>query len=195
VTGPEDEIAAVRADGGLLRASHADREHVIGTLKAAFVQGRLAKDEFDVRVGQALASRTYAELAAVTSDIPAGPIGPQPPENTRIHAIVRALTAATVLMAGGWTVAWSAHLANPGIIVLLMSLTVILSGAWLMTGSVVLESRHHTRSGRQLPPPSTPGAGGRPSRPPASCAAAGQPPPIDRGQTWFGQIAWTAGAP
>jgi hypothetical protein len=45
---------------------------VIGTLKAAFVQGRLVKDEFDLRVGQALAPRTYAELAALTADLPAG---------------------------------------------------------------------------------------------------------------------------
>ena len=55
-----------------LRASHADREQVVGTLKAAFVQGRLVKDEFDLRVGQALAPRTYAELAALTADLPAG---------------------------------------------------------------------------------------------------------------------------
>lgn len=58
--------------GGHLRASHADRERVISVLKAAFVQGLLDKDEFAVRVGQALASRTGAELAAVTADIPAG---------------------------------------------------------------------------------------------------------------------------
>jgi hypothetical protein len=57
---------------GHMRASHADREQVIDLLKAAFVQGRLAKDEFDLRVGQALASRTVAELAALTADIPAG---------------------------------------------------------------------------------------------------------------------------
>jgi hypothetical protein len=31
---------------------------VIGTLKAAFMESMLAKDEFDLRVGQALASRT-----------------------------------------------------------------------------------------------------------------------------------------
>jgi hypothetical protein len=31
---------------------------VIGILKAAFVQGMLAKYEFDLRVGQAFASRT-----------------------------------------------------------------------------------------------------------------------------------------
>jgi hypothetical protein len=36
------------------------------------VQGRLTKDEFDTRIGQTFASRTYAELAAVTADIPAG---------------------------------------------------------------------------------------------------------------------------
>jgi len=41
-------------------------------LKAAFVQGRLSKDEFDLRVGQALASRTFADLAVLTADLPAG---------------------------------------------------------------------------------------------------------------------------
>jgi hypothetical protein len=62
-----------------LRASHADRERVIGTLKAAFVQGRLTKDEFDLRVGQAFAARTHAELAALTADLPAGLADAAPP--------------------------------------------------------------------------------------------------------------------
>jgi hypothetical protein len=44
---------------------------VIGILKAAFVQGRLTEDEFGARVDQVYASRTYAELAEVTDDIPA----------------------------------------------------------------------------------------------------------------------------
>ena len=61
-----------------LRASHVDREQAISALKAAFVHGRLTSDEFDARVGQALAARTHAELAAITADIPAGPIGVQP---------------------------------------------------------------------------------------------------------------------
>ena len=69
---PGDEIAAAEGRGrGELRASHADREQVVSTLKAAFVQGMLAKDELDQRVGHAFASRTYAELAALTADIPA----------------------------------------------------------------------------------------------------------------------------
>jgi len=58
MAGPGDEIAARAGGRGHLRASHADREQVIGTLKAAFVQGMLAKDEFDLRVGQTLAART-----------------------------------------------------------------------------------------------------------------------------------------
>jgi hypothetical protein len=59
---PGDEIAAGAGGRGHLRASHTDREQVIGTLKAAFVQGLLAKDEFDLRVGQALAIARSAGL-------------------------------------------------------------------------------------------------------------------------------------
>ena len=47
------------------------REQVIAALTAAYIQGRLTKEEFDVRVGQALAM--YAELDALTADIPATP--------------------------------------------------------------------------------------------------------------------------
>jgi Domain of unknown function (DUF1707) len=67
--------AAEGRSRGDLRASHADREQVIGTLKAAFVQGRLTEDELGARAGQAYLSRTYAELAEVTADIPAKPAG------------------------------------------------------------------------------------------------------------------------
>jgi hypothetical protein len=71
--GPGDQIGAGAGGRRHLRASRADREQVIAVLKAAFVQGRLAKDEFDLRVGQVLASRTYADMAVLTADIPAGP--------------------------------------------------------------------------------------------------------------------------
>ena len=71
-------MAAAAAGRGRFRTSHADRERVLEVVKAAFVQGRLTKDEFDMRVGQTFASRTYAELDALTADIPAGPIGVQP---------------------------------------------------------------------------------------------------------------------
>ncbi|MBV9204459.1 MAG: DUF1707 domain-containing protein [Actinobacteria bacterium] len=78
MSGLGNEKAAGTAARGRLRASDADREQTIGTLKAAFVQGRLTKDEFDARIAQTLAARTYAELATVTSDIPAPPSQPRP---------------------------------------------------------------------------------------------------------------------
>jgi Domain of unknown function (DUF1707) len=71
-------MAAARAGRDRLRASHADREHVLCVLKVAFVQGLLTKDEFDMRVGQTLTSRTYAELGVLTADIPAGLLAAQP---------------------------------------------------------------------------------------------------------------------
>jgi Domain of unknown function (DUF1707) len=68
MTGPDQGALAGR---GQLRAAQADREQAITVLKAAYAQGRLTKDELEVRAGQAFASRTYAELAALTADIPA----------------------------------------------------------------------------------------------------------------------------
>jgi hypothetical protein len=72
MTGPDGQAAAAR---GHLRAAHVDREQVITALKAAFVQGRLTKDELEARAGQAFAAKTYAELATLTADIPAIPVG------------------------------------------------------------------------------------------------------------------------
>ncbi len=105
---PGYEIAAEAGGRGHLRASHADRDHVIDTVKAAFVQGMLAKDEFDLRVDQALASRTGAELAALTADIPAGLITAKPSTPARAQGeqpVLRpgpVITAATAVYAGVW---------------------------------------------------------------------------------------------
>jgi len=67
MTGPQGPAAAGR---DLLRASHAEREQVIESLKDAFVDGRLTMDELDARAGRALAARTCAELTVLTADIP-----------------------------------------------------------------------------------------------------------------------------
>jgi hypothetical protein len=83
MAGPRDE--RTRTGGrGYLRASHADRERVIEVLKTAFVQGRLDKGELDRRVGRVLASRTYADLNALTTDLPVRPAAAQPPEPARL---------------------------------------------------------------------------------------------------------------
>jgi len=114
MAGPGDEMAAAEGQGrGEFRASHADRERVIEVLKAGFVQGRLAKDEFDLRVGQAFAARTHAELAAVTAGFPGEPTTAQP-ATARLAAPARAqseppvvrpvplIAVATAVCAGVW---------------------------------------------------------------------------------------------
>ena len=74
-------MAACAEGDGSLPASHVGREQVLDALKAAGVQRRLAKDEFDLRVGQVLAA--YAELDAVTAGIPAGLTAARQPEMIR----------------------------------------------------------------------------------------------------------------
>jgi Domain of unknown function (DUF1707)/Domain of unknown function (DUF4190) len=65
-----------------MRSSAAEREHAIEVLKTAFADGRLTKQEYEDRIGLALSPLTYADLAALTSDLPAGLPGslrPPPP--------------------------------------------------------------------------------------------------------------------
>ena len=61
-----------------VRASDADREHIIGVLREAFAEGRLTAEEHSARVEQAYAARTYAELATVSADLPAGSLASPP---------------------------------------------------------------------------------------------------------------------
>jgi len=55
-----------------MRAASADRERAVDVLKAGFAEGRLTQDEYNERISQAYAARTYGELAALTADLPAG---------------------------------------------------------------------------------------------------------------------------
>jgi hypothetical protein len=100
--GPDDQGAAGGAAGGYLRASHADREHVIAVLKAAFVRGMLTKEELDARAGQTFASRTYGELAALTADLPAGLTAARPP--SRAVPAQASPPANKALLFGSWAV-------------------------------------------------------------------------------------------
>src|SRR4029077_698561 len=104
MAGPGEEIGAGAGNRGHLRAAHADRKQAIGTLKTAFVQGMLAKDEFDLRVSQTLAARTYADLAARTAAWPAA----KPPQPVRAQGEQKVLrpgrwiAVSTVAYAGAW---------------------------------------------------------------------------------------------
>jgi hypothetical protein len=171
MAGLENEMAA-DSGRGRLRASDADREHVVDTLKAAYVYGLVTKDEFDARVSQAFASRTYAELALITADIPAGlavappPLRPGPAKaNPPAHAnltpgegavfgtgLLAGLALLVALIVGGWL---GGLLALGAVGSAFVSL--------FLVGVQVRSSRRNRHSGGQLPPQrathSGPGAG------------------------------------
>ena len=164
-------MAAGAAGDGHLRASDADRERVIDVLKAAFVQARLTKDDFDARVGQALASRTYAELAVVIAGIPAGPVAAQPPRHpvrTRVRppvspdrkgdvrVIVMAFPVAAVLWLAAALVGDNSA-AMPLTFLAFIATVAALSSS--VRGAMVLvESRLQKRfRWEPLPPPPAPG--------------------------------------
>jgi uncharacterized protein DUF1707 len=162
-TCPGDQTAA---DRGRLRASHADRDRAIDALKAAFVQGRLTKDEFDERVGRTLAARTHAELAALTADIPAGLPVPAPGrdlERLRASKAVKAAVGAT-LAAGLLMIAAIGNGSNNPVNGLVA--VILLSPVWLVLlgGLLALHSRiekHAARQRPQVPGPGGPGTDGR----------------------------------
>ena len=166
-----DEMAGDQLGHVHLRASHADRERIVGVLKTAFVQGRLTKDEFDARLGQALSSRTNAELASLIFDLPADPASAQPAREKPQIALT--VTVTTLLTAGLWAGVLAARPDSGAVAMLLFAFTFAWTGILLLTGSVLLESRKQKRSGGQLMPPSGPdGAAGPAPRPPAP-----RPPP------------------
>ena len=180
MTGPAGEIAAGH---GRWRASHADREQVVGALQAAFVQGRLTADELDERIGQALAARTYAELAALITDLPADPApapqpaparqptpAPQPaparwPQNTAASRAVKAGAGAigVAVIALGAAIAVAGEPAAAAVIAVFM--VVLAAVATAVVASLIhvalkLESRQRRRRRGQHPSGPESGAGG-----------------------------------
>lgn len=132
-----------QAAAAALRASRADRERVIDLLKAAFVQGRLDRDEFDARIGQAVASRTYGELAAVTADIPVELIGAlprRPPVRARRRIPFNTAVTGGACMAGLVNVGMMAALLirSPVAVVLFVVFTII--GTILAIGAMIVAS-------------------------------------------------------
>jgi len=144
-TGPEDHRRAAASRRGQLRAAQAGRADVIDTLKAAYVAGRLTEDEFEARVGQAFASRTHADLATVTADIPVAPVPVRPARMPdRVVAwgtsviIAAAALGGAVLIGGSALILWA----------------VTMTGVLLFTVSVLLNERQERRSRRRRPPQS-----------------------------------------
>jgi Domain of unknown function (DUF1707) len=188
MAGPGDEIAAGAGGLGRLRASHADREQVISVLKAAFVQGLLAKDEFDLKVGQAFAARTCADLAALTADIPAGLTAaqrsPEPSPESANSKVVKAIACWTAALWSMFAAAAMAGVAadgaNPlgGLVIAVVFIPfLVIPLAALLLLHAWLEKRAGKRQPSQGLPP---GAGGQASPRPVSANPARRLPQIKR---------------
>ena len=57
-----------------IRASDQERESVVDVLRDAYTDGRLSLEEFDERTSAAYASKTWADLRELTSDLPVEPV-------------------------------------------------------------------------------------------------------------------------
>ena len=149
-TGPEDHRRAAAARRGQLKASQADRDDAIDALKAAYVADRLTEGEFEARVGQAFASRTHADLAAITADVPAAPVAARPARMPdRMVAWGTGVIIAAAALGGALLIGGSA----------LILWAITMTGVLLFTVSVLLAARQERRA-RQLRPP-RPAPGGR----------------------------------
>ena len=157
-TGPGDGMAPTAGGHGRLRASHADREQVIGTLKAAYVQGRLTKHELDTRVGQTLAARTYADLGALTADLPAGltdVLPPRRPTGAPAWSPMSKVVAGAALIVPPPAMVAAAFLSGSEKVAIASALVVVVfSMACMVAGAQMLANWHDNRSGKRLPPPS-----------------------------------------
>ncbi len=151
-------------DRGGLRASDADRDHALENLKTAFVHGRLDRDELDLRVGQALAARTHADLAALTTDIPdevprtsLAPVKVRPRRDPPVKTAAALIVVATD--AGAFAAAASGAVSAIFVFILVM-LGIGMTGAGLVAalirGLERIEARSAGRPGGQLPPPADP---------------------------------------
>ena len=77
------------------------------------MHGQLTKDELDARAGQALAARTYADLAALTADIPPRPPAARParpPAPVRRRPLARAAAKSGVCLIIAAAAMWVLYL-------------------------------------------------------------------------------------
>ena len=151
-------VAARRAkpSGGppLPPLSWYDREQVIHTLKAALAQGRLTEDEHDARAVQASAARSRAELAALTTDLPADLTARLPKASYGRTGVCVIMAAACVAAA---IVRWQPDNYPAFALALLAGATLILAPP--ITVGLMVDARHQKRSGGQLRLGPTPGPG------------------------------------
>lgn len=99
-----------------LKASDGDREQIAAHLHGAAAEGRLLAEELEHRLGLLFAARTYGELDALVSDLPA-PLPPPSERRLQLRPLLAAAVALAlvlvVLVAVGLTVRGHSSMAAP----------------------------------------------------------------------------------
>jgi hypothetical protein len=127
---------------GDVRASDADRQRVIDLLRTHTADGRLTLDEFEERVGEALAARTRDELRLVLRELPL-PADPAPaaapPVRHRSRRRMPTVPATVLLVVVGSVLlghfAW----------------WLIPIGFWVFGGGCGAKRHHHRHTARREP--------------------------------------------
>ena len=99
------------SDHSLMRVSDSDRERAADVLREAAGHGRITMDELDERLALAYAAKTYADLTAVTRDLPGpaqAPSAVQPAMAGRIGGTPRSKFSVAIMSGarrmGRWVV-------------------------------------------------------------------------------------------
>jgi hypothetical protein len=148
-----------------MRAGHDDREQVIAELKAAFVQGRLDKDELEERAGRAVASRTYGELAALTADIPdpapssADPAAAGRATSTPGRTLARGLKRAGICLLAAAALMEAAFLTDNFLLIVAATFAALAAGGFLGYGIIDAVQERRARAQLAPGPDSGPGPG------------------------------------
>jgi hypothetical protein len=110
-----------------LRAADADRAAVATILGQHMSAGRLTVDEYDERLAQVYAAKTYGELDQLTADLPAVSAPRPAPQPAAPHATT---DPATVAAHGGWGAdphSWRAWLTTSLIVLTIWAVTSLAS--------------------------------------------------------------------
>jgi hypothetical protein len=97
------------ADHSLMRVSDSDRERAADVLREAAGHGRLTMDELDERLELTYAAKTYADLAAVTRDLPGpaqAPSAVQPGMAGRVGGTPRSKFSVAIMSGARRTGRW-----------------------------------------------------------------------------------------
>jgi hypothetical protein len=126
-----DGIFENMEDRARLRAADSDREAVAERLRNALAEGRLDFYEYDERLQQAYAAKTYAELDSLLADLPA------PPGEAELAVAERQNVVATPPASTGegvtrrWLLhTWEGYLTTVAITVGIWAVISVMSGSW-----------------------------------------------------------------